>query len=512
MRIKKIEIKDYKAFYGTTQFNVDGKNLFIYGENGSGKSSFYYALKDFFQSSTEALIYNETENIFLTQAQKGKGYIKVTFNPDKDGIAIDKEYIVKKGSKNTYIAGDTSIRDAVKLKSFLTYKHLLGIHYIKKDKEIDLFDLLVKGVLKHFKSVAITGNKELGEIWKEVEAAIAKETSQAFNITQKKNEVDRAINVFNTAFKKLFDETSIENILRYAQPILDKFGHNIDLDLSYSQAKPSIDYKSIERNHVRVKIKYLGKEIDKPHIFLNEARLSAIAISIYLGMVKRHVQGIPCKMLFLDDIFIGLDISNRLPLLEILKSDFAHYQVFITTYDKPWYEFVKTNYLNNNSDWKCFEIYAGRSKKGFTIPVVKEIKDKKDNSHLDYYIDKGEEYHNAGDNKAAGVYLRSAFEAILKHFCFGKVTVRYEVDQSKLKADEFWSATKKFVKERPNPAKYNLTQNTKDEIDNLLPLVLNPLSHNDINKYEHSNEIRRAINILRVLKSELDPVTHNAAP
>ena len=245
---------------------------------------------------------------------------------------------------------------------------------------------------------------------------------------------------------------------------------------------------------------------------MNEARLSAIAISIYLGMVKRHVQGIPCKMLFLDDIFIGLDISNRLPLLEILKSDFAHYQVFITTYDKPWYEFVKTNYLNNNSDWKCFEIYAGRSKKGFTIPVVKEIKDKKDNSHLDYYIDKGEEYHNAGDNKAAGVYLRSAFEAILKHFCFGKVTVRYEVDQSKLKADEFWSATKKFVKERPNPAKYNLTQNTKDEIDNLLPLVLNPLSHNDINKYEHSNEIRRAINILRVLKSELDPVTHNAAP
>ena len=40
MRIKKIEIKDYKAFYGKNEFNVDGKNLFIYGENGSGKSSF----------------------------------------------------------------------------------------------------------------------------------------------------------------------------------------------------------------------------------------------------------------------------------------------------------------------------------------------------------------------------------------------------------------------------------------------------------------------------------------
>lgn len=498
MRIKKVEIKDYKAFYGKNKFNVDGKNLFIYGENGSGKSSFYYALKDFFQSSTETLSYDETENIFLTQAQKGKGYIKVTFNPDKDGTAIDKDYTLKKSSKNTYTAGDTSIRDAIKQKSFLTYKHLLGIHYIHKDKEIDLFDLLVKGVLKHFKSVAITGNKELGEMWGEVEESISKQTGQGFNITQKKNEVDKTINAFDTAFKKLFAANSIENILKYAQPILDKFGHNIELNLTYTQAKPTLDYKAIERNHVRVKIKYLKKEIDKPHIFLNEARLSAIAISIYLGMVKRHVQGIPCKVLFLDDIFIGLDISNRLPLLEILKSDFANYQVFITTYDKPWYEFVRTNYLNINRSWKCFEIYAGRTKKGFTIPVVKEIKGQGNNDHLGYFIQTAEDYHNAGDNKAAGVYLRSAFEAILKQFCFGKVTVKFAVDQSKLKADEFWNATK------THPAANNLTQNTKNEIDNLLPLVLNPLNHNDINKNEHSSEISRTIAILKTLRNELN--------
>ena len=101
MKIKKVEIKDYKAFYGKNEFNVDGKNLFIYGENGSGKSSFFYALKDFFQSSTETLSYKETENIFLTKAQKGKGYITVTFNPDKDGTATDKTYTVKKNSKDT---------------------------------------------------------------------------------------------------------------------------------------------------------------------------------------------------------------------------------------------------------------------------------------------------------------------------------------------------------------------------------------------------------------------------
>jgi hypothetical protein len=503
MRIKKVEIRDYKAFYGKNEFNVDGKNLFIYGENGSGKSSFYYALKDFFQSSTETLVYDETENIFLTKAQKGKGFIEVTFNPDKDGTATDKKYTFKKNSKNTYTAGDTSIRDAIKLKSFLTYKHLLSIHHIKKEKEIDLFELLVKGVLKHFKSVAITDTKELGELWDDVEVAIGKETSQAFNITAKKKEVDVAIDKFNTAFKKLFDTNSIENIMKFAQPILDKFGHNIEIELSYTQARPNAKYDEIERNHVRSKVKYLGKEIPKPHIFLNEARLSAIAISIYLGMVKRHVQGIPCKVLFLDDIFIGLDISNRLPLLEILNTDFSAYQVFITTYDKPWYEFVRTNYLNRNNKWKCFEIYAGRTKKGFTIPVIKEIKGQGNNDHLTHFIQTAEDYHNQGDNKAAGVYLRSAFEAILKQFCFGKVTVKFTTDQSKLKADEFWNATKKYINDYPAPSKYCINTTTKDDIENLIPLVFNPLSHNDINKNEHSSEIIKAIQTLKNLKLEL---------
>ncbi len=498
MKIKKIDIRDYKAFYGLNEFNVEGKNLFVYGENGSGKSSFYYALKDFFQSSTETLNYDETENIFLTKAQKGKGYIKVTFNPDKDGTAIDKAYTVKKTSKDTYTTGDTSIRDAIKLKSFLTYKHLLGIHHIKKDNEIDLFDLLVKGVLKHFKSVAITGTKELGELWQDVENTVVKETSRTYNTTQKKKEVDEAFNAFNTAFKKLFERNSVENIMKFAQPILDKFGHNIEIELHYTEARTTTDFK-IERNHVRAKVKYLGKEIPKPHIFLNEARLSAIAISIYLGMVKRHVQGIAYKVLFLDDIFIGLDISNRLPLLKIIDEEFPQYQVFITTYDKPWYEFVKSTYLDRNNAWKSFEFYARRTRKGFEVPVMRE---NNSNSHVQNYIDKAEAYFNQADNKAAGVYLRSAFEFILKRFCFGKkVPVPFYLDSSKMKTDEFWSSLKTYKTTHPA---CGLTPATTAQIDHYTSLVLNPLSHHDINKHEITTEIRGAITAIKTLKQELN--------
>ena len=56
MRITGIELKNFRAFYGTYQINLHkaGKNLLVYGGNGSGKSSLYLALKMFLESSEEA--------------------------------------------------------------------------------------------------------------------------------------------------------------------------------------------------------------------------------------------------------------------------------------------------------------------------------------------------------------------------------------------------------------------------------------------------------------------------
>lgn len=499
MKLKTIEINNYKAFYGAETFNVDGKNLFIYGENGSGKSSFYYAMKDFFQSAKETINFDDVENMFLTTKQKGKAYIKVTFNPNKDGNNIDQIHQLKKGSNNTY--GDIQIRDAIYLKSFLTYKNLLGIHYLKHHEEIDLFDLLVKGVLKHFKSVAVTGSKELGELWQDVEDACAKEIEgRTYNRSQKERDVKAALGTFNSAFVKLFrPDDSPEKIIKYAQPILDKFGHNIEIDLNYTQAVPNARLDGVERNHVRINVKYLGKLVPKPHIFLNEARLSAIAISIYLGMIKRHIQGIPCKILFLDDIFIGLDIGNRLPLMEILKSEFPAYQIFITTYDKPWYEFIKF-YLDNDPKWKCFELYARRTRKGFEIPIIIE---NKSNSNIQNMIDRADAYFNTGDNKAAGVYLRSAFEFILKKTCKNRnIPVAFKLSISDLTTEDLWLSLKNYEANLP-AAKQKLTPGTISSIEHYRKLVLNPLSHHDVNKHEITAEIQGAIATIKNLKSEL---------
>ncbi len=482
MKIQAIEITNYKAFHGTHKIAVGGKNLFIYGENGSGKSSLYYALKDFFQSSIEEIDLSVLENIFVLEKEQGTTAIKVTFMPNCQGQNRQKTYCFNASKNDTRAASDTSIRDGNKLKSFLTYKHLLGIHYVQKDETINLFNLLVKGVLRHFK-YPLTGGKELGELWAEVEICIGRSTSREYNISKKKADVNAAIKVFNEAFGELFELESPEYILKHAKPILGYFNHNIDLNLNFGQVRPGADHTRLEGGEVRVELAYAGKPVQQPHLFLNEARLSAIAISIYLGMIKRHVQGIACKVLFLDDIFIGLDIANRLPLLNILESEFPDYQVFITTYDKPWFEYAR-GFLDAKSGWKTLEFYSQPCNGGFEQPVIFDNQD---------LVAKAETHLKQCDYKAAAVYTRSAFEKIIRTHCEKKKKhLAFKSQLKKYKSEDFWKAIKDDMPEA-----------TKADIEKYRALVLNPFSHYNTERHEIKTELGDAIQAVKNLKNEL---------
>ena len=49
-RIKRILLNNFKFFSGESVIDFDGKNMLLYGDNGSGKSSIYWALYTFLQS------------------------------------------------------------------------------------------------------------------------------------------------------------------------------------------------------------------------------------------------------------------------------------------------------------------------------------------------------------------------------------------------------------------------------------------------------------------------------
>ena len=49
-KIKHIKLKHFKFFYGEVTIDLERQNALIFGENGSGKSSLYWALYTFLQS------------------------------------------------------------------------------------------------------------------------------------------------------------------------------------------------------------------------------------------------------------------------------------------------------------------------------------------------------------------------------------------------------------------------------------------------------------------------------
>lgn len=491
MKIKTIEINNYKAFYGKHKIAIDKKNVFIYGENGSGKSSLYYALKDFFQSSMEVINLTNVENIFLPVHKKGNCFIKVKFQPkpgELPNTVIDFE--LKTNSKTTNSATDTTIKDANHLKSFLTYKNLLDIHHLKKDDEIDLFNLLVNGVLKHFK-YTLTGGIEFGELWQNVLDLLELQTGTTYNTPQKKRDVDAALLIFNNAFKQLFEPSTTANInpeyiLDHAKPILDLFQHNLEIKLKYIPARPDPSYKRTERGNVSIELTYAGQLITKPHLFLNEARLSAIAISIYLGMIKRHPQLKPYKILFLDDIFIGLDMANRMPLINILDTHFAEYQIFLTTYDKPWYEYAK-GFLNG-SNWKTIEFYAQEVNGGYEIPKID------DQTEL---IDKAKYHYDNCDYKASAVYARSAFEKMVMKYCVDRSKeLPFRERRKDYTSEMFW-----------RKVKGDLAPATITTIEGYRFLIYNALSHYNPEVTPLKTELLAAITAVRNLKVELQSLT-----
>jgi hypothetical protein len=99
-------------------------------------------------------------------------------------------------------------------------------------------------------------------------------------------------------------------------------------------------------------VEFNGISILRHETLLNEARLSALALALYLASVllSNPAPGgavpDPLKLLVLDDLLIGLDLSNRLPLLEILEKHFGAFQDILSTYDRVWFELAHLQTLS----------------------------------------------------------------------------------------------------------------------------------------------------------------------
>ena len=497
MNIHNIEVNNFKAFYGKHVIETAGKNLFIYGENGSGKSSLYYALKDFFQASVENIDLDELENEFLDPSEKGNCYIKITFQPDPRGKNPEEPLELSKSVQDP--KSITQVSDTNKLKSFLTYKKFLGIHNVKKDSKVNLFDLLVRSVLYHYKNPILP--KELGELWKDCERAVSKKTDRSYTIQTKRNDVNRVLKAFNDGFEEMFRTGSPECIKDSANEILSYFKYNLEIDLAFKKPRPNSSFTGLIEKAVELNLKYRGKAVENPQLLLNEARLTAIALSIYFASILKQPQLRDFKILFLDDIFIGLDMSNRFPVLEIIKDKFEDYQIIVTTYDRHWFNHVKNELqLVQKDKWVFYEFYTHKVNTGvldIDCPVVRESEN---------YLAKSLKYIRSKDHidyPAAANFLRKEAERIILNYLPVKELLHSDGKPRRWMLRGLINQAKEFL------GKIDHNALLLDSLQTHLRILLNPLSHFEVDTPIYKRELEEVVENLIDLEGYLKGLQSN---
>src|SRR5690606_17096757 len=134
--------------------------------------------------------------------------------------------------------------------------------------------------------------------------------------------------------------------------------------LTYKDDPTIPPLERIQTREVSISLNFRGQPVDRPQFFLNEARLSALALAIYLAGRKvcaATLQPDTPLLIVLDDVLIGLDQSNRLPVVDVLSDvTFKDWQVILLTHDRVWFEMARAYQRRHKADkfWTYAKIHA----------------------------------------------------------------------------------------------------------------------------------------------------------
>ena len=318
------------------------------------------------------------------------------------------------------------------------------------------------------------------------------------------NRLQGAIKEFNDSLKGFL--TELEN---HANELLAVFAPWTKMELSWAadvRYNPSSHGGKFSRGSIRLSMRDRGgNPLKAPSEFINEARVTAIGLCLYLsGMARsvppRRADGTTYpRLLILDDVLLSLDMAHRLPLLRVLRERFSSWQVLLLTHDRSWYEIAKQQL---GDSWAHHELFVQRVG-DYEQPLLRQ-----DQDHLGWAID----FLVQGHVKAAAVHVRTKFEEVLKWACHELgLAVKYHPNPRKIPTSDFWSAVcgatfdkippvcaatdskGMFHWWQPKPNSQPVVPpELKERITHALFWVLNPLSHSQ-SVDRHTKEIEDAI-------------------
>lgn len=488
-KIKTIKINNFKFFTNNIPLELEGKHLLLFGENGSGKSSIYWALYTLFQAAIKDTI-TDFQKYFKHPDNSEESLINIYAEPNiTNGVEDYNSFIEVETTDNktyrvsqldTAINGDTEAIEVTMASDFLNYKVLYKFQDFWNGEQIDLADIFVGYILPYIKFTSFEiRDKQLSnayEMWQEIRKGPGTTTNSKGKIIQvyKHSEEYRSFQRFSGHFENEM-RSLIDFINANAPEILNELGYSIDFHLEYephTHHKKDVKYECAPFKIVLKITSYLGKTISihRPQSFLNEAKFTAIAIAIRLAVLKKRIntETSVLKFIVFDDIMISLDMNNRDKLIEYLLSDknifTKNYQLLFLTHDKNLYDFLyfKIKKLDSLDNWKRKEMFIGKDKeKEYPIIIDSEIE----------FIDKAKKHFEANDYVAASIYIRKELEKIVRERLPDER--KYESDGKFLSLQNLWDK----MNERYNAVNKPIPEEINSLFKESKLFVLNPQAH-----------------------------------
>lgn len=527
--ITQIEIDGFKAF--PTNFKLDlgtGKNLLLYGENGSGKSSLYYALHALLQSvfkddkgvkyfkpgdvNGEEFIANNEHLINIFRFDEAKAntytpYIRITFN---DG----KIWRLDNGGLSSQNGGNESeIRMLNKDSVFINHSYISRFHAARNSEEIDLWNVFYKDILPFHIPAGTT--QFLADFYDEIvsdyNAGIGlKDNSILDKINTFNGYLNNSINrintkvssIYNNNFKNEGDKSLEIKLIYYSDDDQDnKLKEHFYLYYGNIRNSQILDKEDLYPPRIGIEIKEEDILIHKPQSHFNEAKLTAIALSVRFASMST-VAITPGSFMALDDMLISLDMSNRMKVINyIFKDIYPKYKLYIFTHDKLLFASFRKRICANKqqNDWLCGGVYMHDRDNSIDFnrcnpyPIFVEEKD----TEL-----KAKEYYIIHDYPACGQQLRKWCEDILSQLY--PDTLLKKRDSRTGKTDET-SLNDRIVCLNDYCQKESINFEEFKDLKIFKDNVLNTVSHYDVSSPIYGNEI---LSIMKIL-SKLDQIRLN---
>lgn len=506
--IIKIEIDGFKAFPNNFSIDLpDGKNLLIYGENGSGKSSLYYALHVLMQSvfkddkgakyfkpgdtNGDEFIPNNEQLININRFDEAKAntytpQIRITFD---DG----KIWKLDNGGLQSENGGNESeIRLLNKDSAFINHSYISRFHAARNSEEINLWDVFYKDILPFHVPAGTT--QFLADLYDEIVFDCKSNVSMRNKRLQQKitsfnsllsdsiSKINTRVNsIYNDNFKNYGDSNINIKLLYYSDSNPDN-KHKEHFYFYYGNIRGS---KKIAKAYWRspkigIEIKEDGNLINKPQSYFNEAKLTAIALAVRFAAMSTTAIT-PGSFLALDDMLISLDMSNRAKVVDFLLKISDKYKIYLFTHDKMFFEYFKHKTKNTSKDWECKEIYIDDDK----IPYIRNSGD---------YLGQAEHFIKQHEYEIAGNFLRKAAELLCRNF----LPTRWQLstDYSKLDLNGLIQNSKRYA-EGSGINDISIFE----ELDGFRKFILNPASHDSYDVIKYRYEVEMCLHTLQSFQS-----------